>query len=148
MASVVCLQSLVPARFETRTATGLVKGHAYSLTAVEEVKPGTHMSCSLVCVFQHCRHTVTITVSVRGSPGLLSKTAHGVKHGFSEEEFTRLLFSRSANRLSTRTPNSVWCVSGTRGVKWSGKVPGVTSNRFILTIKSFIVSPTFTVGTS
>lgn len=35
---VVCLQSLVPARFETRTVTGLVKGHAYSVTAVEEVK--------------------------------------------------------------------------------------------------------------
>ena len=32
------LQSLVPARFETRTVTGLVKGHAYSVTAVEEVK--------------------------------------------------------------------------------------------------------------
>lgn len=31
------LQSLVPARFETRTTTGLVKGHAYSVTAVEEV---------------------------------------------------------------------------------------------------------------
>uniref|UniRef100_A0A671WW75 Calpain-3 n=1 Tax=Sparus aurata TaxID=8175 RepID=A0A671WW75_SPAAU len=30
--------SLVPARFETRTVTGLVKGHAYSVTAVEEVK--------------------------------------------------------------------------------------------------------------
>uniref|UniRef100_A0A671WW80 Calpain-3 n=1 Tax=Sparus aurata TaxID=8175 RepID=A0A671WW80_SPAAU len=34
----VCPQSLVPARFETRTVTGLVKGHAYSVTAVEEVK--------------------------------------------------------------------------------------------------------------
>lgn len=33
------IQSLVPARFETRTVTGLVKGHAYSVTAVEEVKP-------------------------------------------------------------------------------------------------------------
>ena len=33
----VYLQSLVPARFETRTVTGLVKGHAYSVTAVEEV---------------------------------------------------------------------------------------------------------------
>uniref|UniRef100_A0AAX7U093 Calpain-3 n=1 Tax=Astatotilapia calliptera TaxID=8154 RepID=A0AAX7U093_ASTCA len=32
------LQSLVPARFETRTVTGLVKGHAYSVTAVEEHK--------------------------------------------------------------------------------------------------------------
>uniref|UniRef100_A0A8K9XJ14 Calpain-3 n=1 Tax=Oncorhynchus mykiss TaxID=8022 RepID=A0A8K9XJ14_ONCMY len=30
------LISLVPARFETRTVTGLVKGHAYSVTAVEE----------------------------------------------------------------------------------------------------------------
>uniref|UniRef100_A0A6Q2YIC9 Calpain-3 n=1 Tax=Esox lucius TaxID=8010 RepID=A0A6Q2YIC9_ESOLU len=30
------LQSLVPARFETRTTTGLVKGHAYSVTGVEE----------------------------------------------------------------------------------------------------------------
>uniref|UniRef100_G3NNP2 Calpain-3 n=1 Tax=Gasterosteus aculeatus aculeatus TaxID=481459 RepID=G3NNP2_GASAC len=32
------IDSLVPARFETRTATGLVKGHAYSVTAVDEVK--------------------------------------------------------------------------------------------------------------
>uniref|UniRef100_A0A3Q3XHF0 Calpain-3 n=1 Tax=Mola mola TaxID=94237 RepID=A0A3Q3XHF0_MOLML len=32
------IDSLVPARFETRTLTGLVKGHAYSVTAVEEVK--------------------------------------------------------------------------------------------------------------
>uniref|UniRef100_A0A3Q2Z8Y4 Calpain-3 n=1 Tax=Hippocampus comes TaxID=109280 RepID=A0A3Q2Z8Y4_HIPCM len=32
------IDSLVPARFETRTATGLVKGHAYSVTAVEEHK--------------------------------------------------------------------------------------------------------------
>uniref|UniRef100_A0AAQ5Y0F7 Calpain-3 n=1 Tax=Amphiprion ocellaris TaxID=80972 RepID=A0AAQ5Y0F7_AMPOC len=31
-------RSLVPARFETRTVTGLVKGHAYSVTAVEEHK--------------------------------------------------------------------------------------------------------------
>uniref|UniRef100_A0A672NIJ1 Calpain-3 n=1 Tax=Sinocyclocheilus grahami TaxID=75366 RepID=A0A672NIJ1_SINGR len=31
------IDSLVPARFETRTTTGLVKGHAYSVTAVEEV---------------------------------------------------------------------------------------------------------------
>uniref|UniRef100_A0A3B4XGK0 Calpain-3 n=1 Tax=Seriola lalandi dorsalis TaxID=1841481 RepID=A0A3B4XGK0_SERLL len=31
------IDSLVPARFETRTVTGLVKGHAYSVTAVEEV---------------------------------------------------------------------------------------------------------------
>nr|XP_015206450.1 PREDICTED: calpain-3 isoform X1 [Lepisosteus oculatus] len=30
--------SLVPVRFETRTVTGLVKGHAYSVTAVEEAK--------------------------------------------------------------------------------------------------------------
>uniref|UniRef100_A0A8C5GJF6 Calpain-3 n=1 Tax=Gouania willdenowi TaxID=441366 RepID=A0A8C5GJF6_GOUWI len=30
------IDSLVPARFETRTLTGLVKGHAYSVTAVEE----------------------------------------------------------------------------------------------------------------
>ena len=39
----VCPQSLVPARFETRTVTGLVKGHAYSVTAVEEVKLAVHM---------------------------------------------------------------------------------------------------------
>ncbi|KAJ8289631.1 hypothetical protein GJAV_G00003530 [Gymnothorax javanicus] len=32
------IDSLVPARFETRTVTGLVKGHAYSVTAVEECK--------------------------------------------------------------------------------------------------------------
>ncbi|XP_063039784.1 calpain-3 [Engraulis encrasicolus] len=32
------IDSLVPARFETRTTTGLVKGHAYSVTAVEECK--------------------------------------------------------------------------------------------------------------
>lgn len=38
----VCPQSLVPARFETRTVTGLVKGHAYSVTAVEEVKLVVH----------------------------------------------------------------------------------------------------------
>uniref|UniRef100_A0A8C6LB88 Calpain-3 n=1 Tax=Nothobranchius furzeri TaxID=105023 RepID=A0A8C6LB88_NOTFU len=31
------IDSLVPARFETRTVTGLVKGHAYSVTAVDEV---------------------------------------------------------------------------------------------------------------
>uniref|UniRef100_A0A8C9UYW7 Calpain-3 n=1 Tax=Scleropages formosus TaxID=113540 RepID=A0A8C9UYW7_SCLFO len=31
-------RALVPARFETRTATGLVKGHAYSVTGVEEQK--------------------------------------------------------------------------------------------------------------
>uniref|UniRef100_A0A8C9WHA3 Calpain-3 n=1 Tax=Scleropages formosus TaxID=113540 RepID=A0A8C9WHA3_SCLFO len=30
------IDALVPARFETRTVTGLVKGHAYSVTAVEE----------------------------------------------------------------------------------------------------------------
>uniref|UniRef100_A0A8C6LIJ1 Calpain-3 n=1 Tax=Nothobranchius furzeri TaxID=105023 RepID=A0A8C6LIJ1_NOTFU len=34
----VWFQSLVPARFETRTVTGLVKGHAYSVTAVDEHK--------------------------------------------------------------------------------------------------------------
>uniref|UniRef100_A0A8K9X757 Calpain-3 n=1 Tax=Oncorhynchus mykiss TaxID=8022 RepID=A0A8K9X757_ONCMY len=33
---VLSINSLVPARFETRTVTGLVKGHAYSVTAVEE----------------------------------------------------------------------------------------------------------------
>uniref|UniRef100_A0A8C6LFR5 Calpain-3 n=1 Tax=Nothobranchius furzeri TaxID=105023 RepID=A0A8C6LFR5_NOTFU len=32
------IDSLVPARFETRTVTGLVKGHAYSVTAVDEVR--------------------------------------------------------------------------------------------------------------
>nr|XP_015206456.1 PREDICTED: calpain-3 isoform X7 [Lepisosteus oculatus] len=32
------IDSLVPVRFETRTVTGLVKGHAYSVTAVEEAK--------------------------------------------------------------------------------------------------------------
>ncbi|KAF7653201.1 hypothetical protein LDENG_00086100 [Lucifuga dentata] len=36
------IDSLVPARFETRTVTGLVKGHAYSVTAVEECKPSEH----------------------------------------------------------------------------------------------------------
>uniref|UniRef100_A0A4W6DEE5 Calpain-3 n=1 Tax=Lates calcarifer TaxID=8187 RepID=A0A4W6DEE5_LATCA len=36
------IDSLVPARFETRTVTGLVKGHAYSVTAVEECKPSQH----------------------------------------------------------------------------------------------------------
>ncbi|XP_018590732.1 calpain-3-like isoform X6 [Scleropages formosus] len=34
------IDALVPARFETRTATGLVKGHAYSVTGVEECKKG------------------------------------------------------------------------------------------------------------
>ncbi|XP_043998816.1 calpain-3 isoform X3 [Gambusia affinis] len=36
------IDSLVPARFETRTVTGLVKGHAYSVTAVDECKPSQH----------------------------------------------------------------------------------------------------------
>uniref|UniRef100_A0A669ERM5 Calpain-3 n=1 Tax=Oreochromis niloticus TaxID=8128 RepID=A0A669ERM5_ORENI len=36
------IDSLVPARFETRTVTGLVKGHAYSVTAVEECRPSQH----------------------------------------------------------------------------------------------------------
>ncbi|XP_061551739.1 calpain-3 [Phycodurus eques] len=36
------IDSLVPARFETRTSTGLVKGHAYSVTAVEECRPLQH----------------------------------------------------------------------------------------------------------
>ncbi|XP_030212190.1 calpain-3 isoform X5 [Gadus morhua] len=35
------IDSLVPARFETRTTTGLVKGHAYSVTAVQECKHTT-----------------------------------------------------------------------------------------------------------
>lgn len=46
---VVYLQSLVPARFETRTVTGLVKGHAYSVTAVEEVKAGRRQDVDAVC---------------------------------------------------------------------------------------------------
>lgn len=41
------------------------------------------------------------------------------------------VFSYSADRLSTRTLKSVWCVSGTRGVKWNGMVPGVTSEEFL-----------------
>ncbi|KAJ7988804.1 hypothetical protein DPEC_G00313000 [Dallia pectoralis] len=36
------IDSLVPARFETRTTTGLVKGHAYSVTGVEECKHSQH----------------------------------------------------------------------------------------------------------
>uniref|UniRef100_A0A6Q2Y553 Calpain-3 n=1 Tax=Esox lucius TaxID=8010 RepID=A0A6Q2Y553_ESOLU len=36
------IDSLVPARFETRTTTGLVKGHAYSVTGVEECKQSQH----------------------------------------------------------------------------------------------------------
>ncbi|XP_061700763.1 calpain-3 isoform X1 [Syngnathoides biaculeatus] len=36
------IDSLVPARFETRTSMGLVKGHAYSVTAVEECRPLQH----------------------------------------------------------------------------------------------------------
>ncbi|KAM9787054.1 calpain-3 isoform 2-T2 [Syngnathus typhle] len=36
------IDSLVPARYETRTATGLVKGHAYSVTGVEECRPSQH----------------------------------------------------------------------------------------------------------
>ena len=97
----VCLQSLVPARFETRTVTGLVKGHAYSVTAVEEVKLIDHKPNGPIqfkCNSLHCFH-----------------------------------LSHSAKRRSTRRPKSVWCVSGTRGVKWSGTVPGVTSEE-ILTI--------------
>lgn len=38
----------------------------------------------------------------------------------------------SADRLSTRKLRSVWCVSGTRGVKWNGTVPGVTSEEFLV----------------
>ncbi|XP_077476294.1 calpain-3 isoform X3 [Stigmatopora argus] len=36
------IDSLVPARFETRTSTGLVKGHAYSVTAVDECRASQH----------------------------------------------------------------------------------------------------------
>uniref|UniRef100_A0A671QYZ1 Calpain-3 n=1 Tax=Sinocyclocheilus anshuiensis TaxID=1608454 RepID=A0A671QYZ1_9TELE len=36
------IDSLVPARFATRTTTGLVTGHAYSVTAVEECKQSQH----------------------------------------------------------------------------------------------------------
>uniref|UniRef100_A0A673A6X4 Calpain-3 n=1 Tax=Sphaeramia orbicularis TaxID=375764 RepID=A0A673A6X4_9TELE len=36
------IDALVPARYETRTVTGLVKGHAYSVTAVEECKASQH----------------------------------------------------------------------------------------------------------
>ncbi|KAM9466459.1 calpain-3 [Clarias gariepinus] len=35
------IDTLVPARLETRTTTGLVKGHAYSVTAVDECKHST-----------------------------------------------------------------------------------------------------------
>ncbi len=50
----VYLQSLVPARFETRTVTGLVKGHAYSVTAVEEVKPVTDKKTTLCVMCSDC----------------------------------------------------------------------------------------------
>ncbi|XP_057199495.1 calpain-3 [Triplophysa rosa] len=42
------IDSLVPARFETRTTTGLVKGHAYSVTAVEECKQQKESKVRLV----------------------------------------------------------------------------------------------------
>lgn len=32
-----CFQALVPSASETKTSTGLVRGHAYSVTAVEQV---------------------------------------------------------------------------------------------------------------
>lgn len=92
-ASLVSLQSLVPARFETRTATGLVKGHAYSVTAVEEVEP------------------------VPGAP-------RGVSSSLT------LCLLHSVNRLSTRTPRSAWCASGTPGARWNGTAPGATSDQF------------------
>lgn len=72
--------------------TGLVKGHAYSVTAVEEVKQGT-------VPLHPC-------VSMRS---------------------TSLCLTRSVSRRSTRRPRFGWCVSGTRGVRWSGTAPGVTS---------------------
>lgn len=37
----------------------------------------------------------------------------------------------SADRLSTRSLKFVWCVSGTRGVRLNGMVPGVTSKEFL-----------------
>lgn len=73
--------------------TGLVKGHAYSVTAVEEVK-------------QH--HEIN---DFRCHNMLL----------------TSLLLTYSVDRLSRRTLKSVWCASGTRGVRWNGTAPGVTS---------------------
>ncbi|XP_062864072.1 calpain-3 [Trichomycterus rosablanca] len=39
------IDSLVPARFETRIVTGLVKGHAYSVTAVDECKQNVQKVC-------------------------------------------------------------------------------------------------------
>lgn len=93
-ASLVSLQSLVPARFETRTATGLVKGHAYSVTAVEEVEP------------------------VPGAPRRV------------QQPRLTLCLLHSVNHLSTRTPRSAWCASGTPGVRWNGTVPGATSDQF------------------
>lgn len=101
---VVSLQSLVPARFETRTVTGLVKGHAYSVTAVEEVK-------------LHTQNTERGVLFLQRERGLNVRSSTTFKS----------VLSYSANRRSTRTPKFVWCVSGTRGVKWSGTVPGVTS---------------------
>lgn len=34
---VITLQTIVPVQYETRMACGLVKGHAYSVTGLEEV---------------------------------------------------------------------------------------------------------------
>lgn len=82
--------------------TGLVKGHAYSVTAVEEVKLVTD------------ERTALCAVCVVGSV-------------VTNSNLRIYVFSYSADRLSTRTLKFVWCVSGTRGGRWSGTGPGVTS---------------------
>lgn len=130
----MCLQSLVPARFETRTVTGLVKGHAYSVTAVEEVTLPTviywndfisvDLQCCTVTTLELVIDVEVFNVEVMAQRGFKSvKKSSGA--ATSSDSFNFVFFS--VKLLSTRNPKSVWCVLGTLGVKLSGTAPGVTS---------------------